>query len=366
MRLASSAVLLAACAQPVVDMTLELPSSTTTVDLSCVTAVDLMPIADGTRPTLDIGYAEFMDTEAAVSCVDLDSTPQSLDDIASQIRGKFEMGMPSGGLAAVVMRGRAGACKDNPAFDEAVFYGAGKYDAGSDSLPVQVKHNLSCDQLESSTVAMIDFGATITSKTCTSVDGGLYEADIRPTLLSGKLPSVLFEEGADFVTTAAGVGTITAYQSSFAGTCPAFGMTDPNNTYTVATCLDPTAATACAKPGQLEGGFLSAQFSGVQLPAQYEAVVFGGVWTNTGTKGPVAGATVTLDANSDAQVVYGSVAQTGFTANASATSTDATGGFVVYTNQVVGITVTATGHTSTHVFVGADPVVPGTSLVVVN
>jgi hypothetical protein len=74
---------------------------------------------------------------------------------------------------------------------------------------------------------------------------------------------------------------------------------------------------------------------------------------------------VTLDPGSDAQVVYGTAGTTAFTVNATATSTDATGAFEVYTNQVVGITVSGPGGTPTaHIYVGADAFVPGANVVV--
>jgi len=38
--------------------------------------------------------------------------------------------------------------------------------------------------------------------------------------------------------------------------------------------------------------------------------------------------------------------------------------FVVYSNSVLGITVSAPGHTSQHVWVGAGAYMPGTALVV--
>jgi hypothetical protein len=365
MKYAVCAVLLAACAQPVVDMTLDLPTTTQQVDLSCVTAVDLMPVVTGTRDSLDIGYTEVLDASAPVSCVDLGATPQSLDDVASQIRGKFSFGIPSGGLDGVVLRGREGTCKDDPALQESVFYGGGKYTSGTNQLPVTVKHNLSCDQLGTPTVAVIDMVALLTAKTCTPVDGGAYDGDVRPTLFSGSLPPIVFEEGPDFEQTTGGVTQLSAFQSSFAGTCPAIAMTDPANSFTISTCVNTTAATACAQPGQLEMPMLpSFEYAGVP-PAQYAGVVMVGVWTNTGTKGPVMGATVTLDPNSDASIVYGTAGATAFTVTAGSTSTDATGAFEVYPNQVVGITVTGPGGSpTTHIYVGADAYVPGASVVV--
>ena len=367
MKYALSAVLLAACTDPAAQMTLELPTSTTQVDLSCVSAVDLMPIATGTRDSLDIGFTEDLDAQAQVSCVDLDTQPQTLEDVEAQIRGKFEFAIPPNGFAGVEMRGRSGNCKTIPAYFDSIFYGAGDYSKGQQSLPVKVAHNLSCDKSSSFTAHAIDMVALLTAKTCVSVDGTIFDGNIRPTLLGGSLSPIVFEDGITFANTTGGVAMVQSFSASFSGTCPAVGWVDATASNQTATCIDTAAPTACSTAGQLEIPTIpAAMWSAAQANAgQYAGTVFGGVWSAS-AKAPITGATVTLDANSDATVVYGTLTENGFTPNSGATSTDASGAFVVYTNQVVGLTVTAAGGASSHLYTGADAFAPVANLVVLN
>ena len=357
-------LVLAACTDPAVDMTLAAPADSASFDLSCVTAVDLLPIPVGDAQSLDIGYRENNDM-IRTPCVDLATPPHSFADVEAQIRGKFDLPLPPGGLAAVEIRGRAGTCRDLPAYHEAVFYGAASYDSGADTLRIPILHNISCDQATTYTVKPIDLVQLVKTKTCTpaaSTTATIFTGDVRPSELGGLFSPLMFEAGPAFGMLASGAASLGTYKSSYAGTCLAAAWEDTNGFNS--TCINPGMATACAGTDVELPMVMTSYVQGSLTDSTYAGAVIGAVWSNTGTPGPVANATIALDANTDAKVVFGNVGTTAFTPQAAATSTDASGMFVVYASSVVGITVSAPGHEPAHVFVGAGPEMPGAALVV--
>src|SRR5690242_9632399 len=106
-------LLLAACTDPAIDMTLSFPANNASFDLSCVGAVDVLPIAVGDTKSLDIGYRERA-TMDPTPCIDLATPPTSFADVEAQIRGKLDLPLPPGGLAAIEIRGRDGTCAEVP------------------------------------------------------------------------------------------------------------------------------------------------------------------------------------------------------------------------------------------------------------
>ena len=369
MRTALLTLLLAACTQPAIDLQLELPPDSSSFDLSCVTAVDVQPIGVGDRKDLDIALREEA-TQDAAPCVDIKTTPHSFADIESQMRGKIDLAIPLDGLAAVELRGRAGTCQDMPAYYESVFYGAAEYQKNRSSLAIPVHHNISCDQTTQYTIRPVDLVQTIQSKTCTApaaANTQVFSADVRPTELSGDYSPIILEEGSGFGQPAMGTATINSFKGSYAGTCPAAEWND--GTDFASSCINPDAPTACANAGEIELPIVPYAYANNSIdPAQgaYSGLVIGAVWSKTGTPGPVQGATITLDAGSDAVVEYGTGGASAFTPLPEATATDASGMFEIYTNQVTGITVTAPGHGTQTLYVGAGPEAVGGALVVLQ
>jgi hypothetical protein len=361
-------LLLAACTDPAIDMTMSFPATNTSFDLSCVGAVDVLPIAVGDTKSLDIGYRESSTMDAA-PCIDLATPPTSFADVEAQIRGKLDLPLPPGGLAAVEVRGRAGSCNEMPAYHEAVFYGAAQYNPGDDSLVIPISHNISCNQAASYTVRPVDLVQLVKTKTCAPIDsqtGQVFDADYRPTHLAGSFPPVVFEAGPEFKPLASGIATLDTYSGSYAGTCPTVAWEDITDS--AASCINPGAATACANPGEVElplirNGYSFAPPEGAR---SYEGPVIGAVWSKSGTPGPLAGATVTFDEGADATVVYGNVGTDSFTPAAGATATDPSGMFMVFTNGVVGLTVTATGRDPVHLFVGSAHDMGGAAIAVLD
>ena len=99
---------------------------------------------------------------------------------------------------------------------------------------------------------------------------------------------------------------------------------------------------------------------------KYAGWNFIGVWTTTGTVGPVSGATVTLASGDDAKIVYGDLGTSAFVPNAGATATTASGMIMIYTNSLVTATITAPGKSTTKLNINADAAHPSSSIAVIN
>ncbi len=369
MKLVLFLLLVGACSDPAIDMNLVAAKTTSAVDLSCVTAVDVLPIAVDDAATLDIGNREGF-SAVKVPCVNVKNI-KTIADVQAQL-AQLDIPMPTGGIAGIELRGREGTCDEVPAYRDSIFYGAAVVDAHNDSLDIPVRYNVTCGQTTKYTVKTIDLPTLIKTKTCTPLTTGeLFEGTVRPSLLPTIASPIMFEDGYDIEgLDATGATQLTMYSSSFAGSCPSAAyesdVTDAPTTV-ASTCVNAGAPTACAGAGEIELPTVSFDYASKLFapgsPPNGTGVI-GAVWTNTGTKGPVMGATVTPDESSNAIVVYGDVGTTAFTTSSDLTATNASGMFAVYSNTVTGITVTAPGHAPQHVWVGAGPYWPGTALVV--
>ena len=375
MRSLFALVLVTACAEPAIEMKLVMPNDSAPFDMSCVTAVDLLPIPVGDTKPIDIGERQFVTMDVA-PCVDLARAPTSFADVQTLIRGKFEMALPAAGLAGVEIRGRAGVCGSTDTaggYHEAMFYGGATYHDGQDTLAIPIAHNISCDAATTYNVRPVDLPALVATKACADVAdaGDLFAANVRPTLLDGFEP-VEFEAGTSFHALKAGVATVGSFNSTWAGSCAAVGWDGANgySSMCIPTANPAAMPQACAKAGEIDFPIVAGEWVqnalDSKLLATYLAPVIGDVWTTTAPAGPLSGATVTLDANSDAQVVYGDITATTFTPAAGATATGASGGFIIYTNQVVGVTIAAPGKAPRHVWVGGGGELPAASLTVLN
>jgi hypothetical protein len=356
-------VAVAACSDGSIEMHLQPAATTAMIDLSCVTAVDILPIPINDAATLDIGNREY-DTQQRVPCAMVKS-PKSIADIEAQIAGHIDIPIPPGGLAALELRGREGTCDEIPAYRDAIFYGAAVVDPEADEMNIPVRYNVSCGQTKPYTIQPIDLPTLIKTKACTPpMTGQVFEGTVRPSLLDHVAPPLIFENGLDIENLdATGQTQLTTYGSSFAGSCPSAAYQNADFTSIVSTCINPGAATACAAAGVVEVPVVdfayAAKVFGNSTGAPGMAVI-GAVWS----KGPVAGATVIPDDGELTQVIYGDVGKQAFMPMANLTATNASGMFVVYSNAVSGVTVNAPGHAPQHLYVGAGPYMPGTALVV--
>jgi len=353
-----------ACAQPAVEMKLLVPNESPDFDMSCVTAVDLLPIATDDTDTLDIGARE----GNAVPCVDLSNAPKNFAELQSDLTDKFNIALPKNGLASVEMRGRAGNCAAKPAEFEAVFYGGATYRAGDSEIRIKLARSISCNAKSTFNVHPVDMLALFTTKMCadwTDTTATLQANDIRATLID-KAPEVV-ETGFDSKTMAMPTVSIASWSSAYPGTCAAMEL--DTNTVTGLSCINANGPTACAG-SNLEVAVIADDFRATAdgaLVTQFGAANFVGVWSSSSAPaGPVAGATITLDDGSPkSKIIYGDINGTTFQPSGAPSTTD--GGIaVVYTSGIVGITVNAPGKSPRHMFIGASAEIQSAQIAVLN
>ena len=357
---------LTACNDGAIDLQLLLPEESSDYDMTCVKAVDVLPLGPADTQPLDIGAR----TGNNATCIDLGRTVTTFAQLHTALSNTVDVGIPPGGLGAIEIRGRAGACADKPPQFEAIFYGGAQY-SGTGDLTIPVARSLSCAQSAQFTVKPVNMYDLFNTKTCTDyIDPGsqAFSAEFRPTLIAHQ--PLTFETGASAQPMSVASVQLMSFNKNYHGTCAAVALQNTAMTIAGQTCINNAGAmTACAGTN-VELPVLPtayAQASRDTTMTKYEGWSFVGVWTTTGgTPGPVSGATVVLDPMEDAKVVFGDLGTTAFQPTAGATATTASGMFMVYTNDLVGLTVNANGKTSRHILVGADASHPSSSIVVLN
>ena len=362
MRLALALGVLAGCGKASVDMTLLVPNELPSFDMSCVTAVDLLPIATDDMDSLDLGQRT-----QGVACVDLNTAPKNFPGLQTLLAGKFDIALPKAGLAAVEMRGRAGNCAEAPAEYTSVFYGGANYKSGDSQLRIKISRSISCDAHSTFTVHPVDMLNLFTTKMCadwTDTTATLKANDIRATNLLK--PAIITENGLDTKPMAMPTVTIDSFNAAFPGTCAAMELDSASATGL--SCINANQPTACASTN-LEVAVLADAFTASADPAlvkQFGAANFVGIWTSSAPQGPVADATITVDAGAPAtKIVYGDISGTTFLPSGAAAST-AGGLAIVYAGSVVGITVMAPGKAPRHMYIGASAEQPSAQIAVVN
>ena len=367
MKLALALILLsAACNDGAIDLQLSLPQEAATFDLSCVKAVDVLTLGPNDTMPLDIGAR----TSNNVACVDLGRTVTTFAQLQGALANKIDAPIPAGGLAAVEIRGRAGSCADKPAQYEAIFYG-GAVDTGNADLTIPLVRSISCDAGAQFTVKPVNMYDLFSTKTCADyVDAGAraFSADYRPTLISRQ--PFTFETGQSSQPMSSATAQLSSFNPTLNKTCAAIGLQNAAGTIGGQACINNAGnPTACAGTN-VELALLPttyAQMSRDTSITKYGSWSFIGVWTTTGgTPGPVSGATVTLDMNDDAKIVYGDLGTTAFVPSAGATATTASGMIMIYANTLVTATITAPGKGTTKLYVSADPTHPSSSIAVIN
>jgi hypothetical protein len=354
-------LLIAACGEASVDMTLLVPSEVASFDMSCVTAVDLLAIPNGDTDSLDIGQRT-----AGVSCVDLSTAPKNFPGLQSLLAGRFDVALPKAGLAGVEMRGRAGNCAEAPAEYTSVFYGGANYKSGDDQLRIKISRSISCDAHSTFAVHPVDMLNLFTTKVCadwTDTSATLQANDIRATNLAK--PAIIVENGLDTKPMATPTVMIDSFNAAYPGTCAAMELDAAGSTGL--SCINANQPTACATTN-LEVAVLPDTFTASADPAlvkQFGAANFIGIWTAT-PAGPVEGATIVVDDGEPAtKIVYGDIGGTTFLPSGAASST-AGGLAIVYAPSVVGITVMAPNKAPRKLYIGASADQPSAQIAVVN
>jgi hypothetical protein len=348
-------------------MTLVVPSDTGTpaFDLTCVTAVDVLPLATNDKMPI-----EFADRTDDFPCIKISTPVDRFTKLAAAMANKVDVPLPPAGLGAVALRGRRGTCDENPATYEAVFYGGAAYKVGDTELRIPIAKSLSCDattQFTVKPVEMIKLFTGASPHTCMDyVDASsqAFSGDIRSTLVPAH--PIVFERGASSAPMSAATATIESYNAAYKGTCAAIGLQNTGNTISGLACINAGVPSACGG-GALELALVPSDYGlDSTMTAKYSGATIIGVWTTVSPAGPIADARITFDdTTADGKIVYGALGASAFTADGSATSTDATGGAVVYANGIVQITVTA-GTATRKLTVGGAPGAPSAIIAAFN
>ncbi len=330
---------IAGCADPVIDMSLRLPTAAQTpanFDLSCITAVDVTVAGN------DKGTAGDK-PDAITTCVDVKKAPTSFAALRAEISGKVDISLPQSGLAAVTIRGRTGTCAEENRDYESIFYGGSAYLDGAESLSIPVVANISCNAKKTYAISVVDMLALDATKQCAmavppaSVKPVVFSGNIRPLMMGPEFPLTRWDYGASWVVPdVAGKAAIESYASAATTrSCIAIGFGSDGPL--AGSCVNPNAATLCAGPNELELGAINAlvAFNSIDttLVQQYGSPVFGAVWraspAATVTKAPIAGAIVELEDPTQGKVVYVEPGASKLAATAG-TSTGPSGMFIVY------------------------------------
>lgn len=336
----------AACTDPAVEMHLVVEQPNAQIDLSCVTAVRLDAFGNDQG---DVNHPP----EVKSTCVDLPRAPTGLVDLAGLMHGKFSVPMPTSGLLGVAFEAFGGPCSDLGDPYEAMAYGGAAYT--SQDLAVPLEPNLSCTATATYTVHPLDL---LHAGACAPLTTGYVEAaDIRPYQLGAEMPGMWADYGKSNATLAAdGTGQVSSYSAIIGPGCVATDYYDnANNNYGL-TCVSTTTPTLCGgAPGTVEVGVLPDLYYGYfdkQLAQQFNAPTYGTTW-DLPTKTALTGATITIDAPGQGQVVYAEPGAGGLTTHDAPTG--ASGLFLVYAKGAVAITVTAPGHVAEHYIVAGTP-----------
>jgi len=342
----------AGCTDPVVALQLELPTSATAFDTSCVATVE-MRVEGMTFPDDPMDYKTIS--------VPLTTSASGYAEVVSAIRGKFEVPIPASGLKAVSLEG----WNNGPGWDDLtrdvqgsdlVFFGRGVY-SGDDTLSIPLTPNISCTR-QSLTIHALDLVAFVThAYSCSAAtapdasddDSWVGAGTMTPALYA---PDTLFfgdHDGADFMSN---VATFMAPTQAGPESCLAFDGGDAT-----------AWSSGCASSGKGVCGTTTTDFELPIIAPPYDAnsvdtaitprfpgATFGGVFTSA--RQPLQGVRIDIDP-ALGQVVYGNL-DTGMQklAPTGGSTTSASGLFVIYTTGVVDVTFTS-GTTVKVVKVGA-------------
>lgn len=338
------------CTEKAADLRLNWPAENSDIanmDVSCVNSVHV--IVQG------FGFEDYNE-----DCIEVTS-PTSYDDLQAQIRGKLELELPDN-TVYVEVRGQGYATPggDFCGTGMNVFHAVAEYTGGD--LTLNVEGTIDCSAImpdASLKIHPIDMlalantpaGAAPVCETAAMPpsDQALEIGALRPTNLVLPGYESTFMELAELP----GVLDGSAIGADGMATVPALGATLPTSCLAVAnlegygaSCIYPSNPSVCAATGEVEFLYISdldskASTDGV-IYEEFPSLVHGLVYERdptTGTKKPVAGATVSLNEGRGV-VVYATPQGQRFVPITGATTTDASGAFLAYMREPSVVTVT--------------------------
>jgi hypothetical protein len=363
---------LAACGEPAIEMSLELPASAGAFDVSCIGAVQVtIRGADRGAPGQAGGQARPPDDRTA--CIEV-GAQSSFQMLRQTIADRFAFALPASGLVGVDLRASTGTCNKELLPGDTVLYGAGK-SRGGDELVVKLIPTMSCSGRRSAVVRPVDLVELTAERSCPAPVMAVREAAIgvavfRPTAVDAVIMEAVNEE---VLLSAAGLATVSLPDDPPPGTCLALEYDDPGGDLTTASCVR-RAPGVCATSSQLELPVIAAAVavSSVDLTQvdRYGGAVLGAVW-GRGAGGtapaPLAGATVLPVAPKLGSVVYASLAadRSRLMVTPAATATLSSGLFIAYVGVPVDVIVSAPGFRDERVRLASANSI-GTSLVLLE
>ena len=179
-----SAVLLAACGEKTVEMQLKLPADQDQWDTSCTQTIEVF--------TEGLNYPDQSQDYIGQTLDVSEHPPATYRDVASQVRGQFDVAIPASGLQAVEMYGWDGPSGffNEQAFPELSFFARVDWDGSSDTLVIPLTPNLDCRKT-TVTVRPIELVSLVTTKNCTMAAAAIGGA---PFMSVGTLTPGLFKE----------------------------------------------------------------------------------------------------------------------------------------------------------------------------
>lgn len=374
----------AGCAEPAIEMRLEVPSSAQAAgfDVSCLGAVEV--IVRGTyrgRPssgTNDDGQpADDLD-----DCIEI-SDVRSYAEVRREIAGRFSLALPESGLAGVDVRGSTGTCKKDNGPGDPIFYASAPYEGG-DEVVLPMVPNLSCANKRRQIVRPLDLLALTRTSKCPTVPlvngaGTVYGGTIHPAALAESV----FDLGDGFGSIMNGVASVELYRDTGEPSCIALDYIDDADAMTSTSCARRGLGVCTPNIPNVENEIelpiidygLADQALDRDTLDEYGGAVIGGIWgtTTTDPASPriqLTGAKVQTAQPTDAdqvKIVYAGYtdADTVPDVLADAAVTNATGLFFAYVGRPVDFIVSASGYKSETVRMGSTDL-PSTALIVLT
>lgn len=336
------ALVLAACGEKSIDMTLQVPDNAETWDTSCVQTIEVYTTGPNYPDQADDYIGQTLDIS--------DKRAATYAELKETLRGEFDVAIPDSGLGAIEMYGWNGLSGffNGSTFPELIFYARVPY-AGEDSIDIELVANLDC-KLAPVTVRPIDLISLVTTKSCataaiTDATGYASLGTLSPALYKPYLFGWPSFRGAPVTS---GVSSFMSATTAGPQSCLAvYGYSDTAET---GGCV--TNTRACSTGGEIEAWLVDLTYAQNSFDNEIQQDLRGGVVGAVldSTKTGIPNATVTVD---NGMVVYVNLdvpAKRLVPTGGSATS--ASGMFILYSNDLTEATVTANGQTKT-VTIGA-------------
>lgn len=349
-------------------MQLDAPSNAAQLDTSCVQSVEVHVNGPGFPSD---------QSDTRMSCIPLDAASPTYAQLLADIRGKFALAMPDGGLAGVEVYGWAGSCDrpmGDPTTPDLIFFSSQRY-VGDSTMELQVVPNLDCKQAQVN-IHLVDL-MQLVSGTNPS-DANCAAAAVPDASGNGAdtitLMPKLFDKGVDVYGGRTGadshnsVATFTALTAIGPKSC--LGWEGDSTTAAARACVSPTSGV-CAADGEIEAPVVNFDVASASLAndpnrVKFPDAILGSVWTGTTSKHPAAGATIDVDPTVGV-IEYVDPPASGsskLSARAS-TGTGTSGLFILFTNTLANVKVNYNGKSTPMVMSALDDG-PGGVIVVVN